>query len=92
MTFHLVAEQVDKHDDNTGHKYAEHDGGQQDDSILRADFTLEEWFVDKFTLVGSSCQRDGVLLTFLKQHKIKARLNVLLTSNLRQHTFGYRSS
>ena len=82
MTFNLVAHEVDDED------YASRYGKTQDQGNEHYHWALGAYLahilriINQLTLIGCGSKRYRVFLTFLKQHEIQSRLNVLLTSNL----------
>ena len=85
-TLNLITEEVEDEDDGKRDGEGQEQGTDEDDETLRTHLTLIERLVDELTLVGSGCQGDAVLLTLLQEQEIHARLHVLLTANLVEHT------
>ena len=87
MTFYLISEQLQQIGYQQRQGEAKHDGSQHDNGTLRAHLAAIGWLINQTALVGCGSQRDGILLTLLQQHQIKARLHFLLSAYLGQHAF-----
>ena len=85
VTLNLVAEEIQEEQDSKGQESTNGESQQQDDDRLRTDTPLKQRLVKQFALVGGSCQCDTILLAFLEEQQIKARMNVLLATYLVEH-------
>ena len=71
MALNLITEDGQQPDEESRYHEAQHQSSQENDSLLGTYLTFEQRLVDEFSVVGSGCQGDTVLLTFLEQQHIK---------------------
>ena len=91
VTLNLVAKHFNEVNQTDRQGNAENQCYEQDDRSLRAYLAINQRIVDNLTLVGCGCKRDRVLLALLQEHKVKTRLNLLLTTNLSEDALLLRS-
>ena len=71
MALDLIAEQGKDPDDESRNEECHDKGTGKNNKLLGAYHTLDKRFVNELTIVGSGCQGDAVLLTFLEEQHIQ---------------------